>query len=159
MAFMLHTVATEPAPENSGKHIGTLELVGAYGPLCNCCRPYQFKPACGVVVGACCGCGPKGPEWTAVKPGFQKFLDEVDGLVKNAPQESGCCGPHGDTCRQALETSWLSSANQHLQTHGMVCDLVVKFVEQGEAGGKRVCMLRVYMLKGDMVGEPVQQRM
>lgn len=144
-------------PQNAGKYIGKMELRGAYGPCCNCCHPYKFITGCGCC--DVCGSGPTGPEWTAAKPGFQKILAEVDGLVKDVPQECGCCGPHGDRCYEKLQGSWLSSANQYLQTHGMVADLESVYVKQGESGGQMVLQMYVYMLKGDMVGQPTQQTM
>lgn len=134
-----------PPPADAGKHLGNLRLGGS---ILGTCGSQSFRTGC-------LGGNPKGPEWDAVKRGLQKYLDEVDGHLKEVPRS--CCGEiQAQGALQALtRCQWLPSVNQYLQQHNMVSDIASFMEPQKDRPPKEVLKLRFYMLKGSIVGQPI----
>eukprot|EP01048_Picozoa_sp_COSAG05_P007847 COSAG05_NODE_570_length_8623_cov_35.317339_3_plen_159_part_00 len=129
-------------PEGAGDAVGKLNFAGSgcFGGS----APYTMRE------GGCCQPKPPvGPEWDAALPGLEPILGEVNGIVEDAVQ--GCCGPHGklEAAKSLLtEKGWLAKANAHLATHGLVSDLDVFWVYNGQSSSQHMQM-RVFTLTSE----------
>ena len=121
-------------PEGAGDAIGKLNFAGSgcFGGS----APYTMRQG-----GCCQPKPPAGPEWDAALPGLEPVLGEVNGIVEEAVQ--GCCGPHGkleDAKSLLTDQGWLAKANAHLATHGLVSDLDVFWVYNGNSSSEHMQM-------------------
>ena len=129
-------------PPNAGDEIGRLNFTGA--GCCGGSAPYTLRE------GGCCQPSPPvGPEWEAAQAGPEGILAEVNTHVEAAA--SGCCGYHGklEDVKQVLtEKGWMAKLNAHLQPKGLVADLDVFWVYNGQSSTQHMQM-RVFKVESE----------
>ena len=73
--------------------------------------------------------GPRGLEWEAAEPGFQRFLNEAKDVARSV---GGCCGYNLQSVKAALDTQWITQANSFLSSFNLRADTFLWVSDNGK---------------------------